>query len=104
MAFLTVARVAEVPPGTSLAREVGGVRFALHHLGSRFYATQDTCCGRASGRLSQGTLHPEDGTVSCPLHEWKFDLATGRFFQSPWVYIKTYPVRIQGDEVQVDVG
>ena len=35
----------------------------------------DNTCPHAGGNLSGGTL--SDSTVTCPWHEWRFDLRTG---------------------------
>lgn len=62
----------------------------------------DNACPHASGNLSGGTLG--DGAVTCPWHEWRFDLRTGVCTQSDRARVARYPVEIRGDDVWVDVG
>jgi len=102
MAFVTVARLSDLPPGKARCVVVDGATVALYRVANRFYATQDTCCGRG-GQLSAGTVNTETRTVSCPLHSWEYDLASGQFAEAPFVRLRTYPVRVAGDEIQVDI-
>ena len=100
--FDTVAKVAETPPGTITVHEVDGVRIALCNVNGRFYAIDDVCT-HDGGPLDQGVL--EGNLVECPRHGAKFDVETGRAVVLPAVRpVRTYPVRVEGDDVQVSVG
>jgi nitrite reductase (NADH) small subunit len=54
------------------------------------YASQAECPHRG-GPLSEGLLGGT--TLICPLHSWKFDLATGEALMGA-CGLKTYPVRV----------
>ena len=56
----------------------------------------------AYARLSDGWL---DGiTIECPLHAARFDIRTGAVLDPPATEdLKTYPVRIVGDDIQVKI-
>ncbi|MBU6433397.1 MAG: Rieske 2Fe-2S domain-containing protein, partial [Nitrospirae bacterium] len=41
--FVTVATVADIPPGTGRTVEVQGVWIALFNVGGSFYAVDNTC-------------------------------------------------------------
>jgi nitrite reductase (NADH) small subunit len=45
----------------------------------------------------------EAGTVTCTWHGWRFSLEDGRWLDSPRSKVKigSYPVRVEGDEIQV---
>ena len=44
----------------------------------------------------------EKGEIECPLHAGRFDIKTGKATAPPCVDdIKTYPVRVEGGEIQV---
>ena len=102
MSFVTVARVADTPPGTISVHEVGAVRIALCNVNGRFYAIDDVCT-HDGGPLDQGELSGQ--LVECPRHGAKFDVTTGRAAVLPAVKpVRTYPVRVEGDDVQVDAG
>ena len=102
MSFVTVARVADTPPGTISVHDVGGARIALCNVNGRFYAIDDVCTHDGSP-LDQGELQGE--LVECPRHGAKFDVTTGRATVLPAVRpVRTYPVRVEGDDVQVDAA
>lgn len=48
-------------------------------------------CPHEGGPLAEGIVG--GCTVICPLHSWKFDLATGACAQDPSRSVRTYPVR-----------
>ena len=98
--FVTVATVQEVPPGASKVVYVQGEMIAIFNVDGRFFAIDNTCPHRG-GPLGAGYL---DGTiVRCPLHYWPFDLRTGESPGSPVDRVLTYAVRLEGDQVQVEV-
>ena len=46
-------------------------------------------------------FHVENGVVTCPWHAWRFRLNDGTWADNPRIKIGSYPVRVEGDEVQV---
>lgn len=62
------------------------------------YAASDTCPHKG-GPLSEGIVHGQ--SVTCPLHNWVFDLNTGQA-QGEDGQIATYPVRVDGDRILID--
>lgn len=76
-------------------------RIAVFHIDGRYFAINNRC-PHAGAALGRGEI---DGTsVECPLHRWKFDLETGECPQSPGTIAATFPVRVNGDTVEVDVS
>jgi nitrite reductase (NADH) small subunit len=66
---------AQIPPGEGRTFDVGGRQVAVFRSrDGRVFATQATCPHRG-GPLADGLVG--DGVVVCPLHEWRFDLASG---------------------------
>lgn len=64
------------------------------------FALRDACPHR-NGPLSQGIVH---GTsVSCPLHNWKIDLATGEALAPDEGCTNVYPVRIRDGMVEIQL-
>jgi nitrite reductase/ring-hydroxylating ferredoxin subunit len=99
MAWQTVARVGAVKPGDVIAVEVDGVKIALGRDGDRYFATQRQCVHRG-GDLSEGIV--SRGHVICPNHGWRFSTATGQHAESSEHCLVIYPVRVTGDEIEVD--
>jgi 3-phenylpropionate/trans-cinnamate dioxygenase ferredoxin subunit len=65
------------------------------------YALRDECTHQAVP-LSDGEV--TDGTIECWLHGSRFDLASGRALSRPATQpVDVYPVRIEGDDVFVNM-
>jgi nitrite reductase/ring-hydroxylating ferredoxin subunit len=95
------AHVNDVPPGTVKACRVQNIPVALYNLDGEFFATHDICT-HAHACLSDGYL--EGDTIECPLHQGVFDVRTGKALSGPVdVDLQTFAVRIEGNEVFVDV-
>ncbi len=85
----------------SIPRDVqlGNRSLVLVKIGETIYAI-DGICTHAFALLSDGYV--EGGTIECPLHAARFDLATGQVLDGPAeTNLKTYPVRLSGEVVQV---
>jgi nitrite reductase/ring-hydroxylating ferredoxin subunit len=108
MAFQTVAKIADIQPGTMKSVAANGKKLLVAHVDGAFYAMQQRC-PHLGGNLSRGRL--EGKTVTCPLHKATFDLTTGEvidvahllFLKFKTKQAATYPVKIDGDSVMVDV-
>ena len=60
----------------------------------------DDRCPHKGGPLSEGIVH---GTqVTCPLHNWVFDMATGQAQGADRGQVVTHPVRVQGGRIWLD--
>jgi nitrite reductase/ring-hydroxylating ferredoxin subunit len=95
------AAFADVVAGQPRLAEVGGVRVVLVRLGDAIHAFGDVCSHRG-GSLSQGKL--SGAKVACPLHGWLYDVRTGQcLFPPRGDAVPSYRVRIEGDNVLVDL-
>ena len=75
---------------------------AIYNIDGELFATDDICT-HAYARLSDGWLDRNE--IECPLHAGRFDVKTGAATAPPCVDpVKTYPVRVEGDEIQVKLG
>ena len=109
MAFVKLAQTSEVAPGGMKKVVHDGQEILLANVGGTLYAIRERCT-HMGGHLSQGTLR--DGIVTCPRHGSRFDVRTGQAVNGPTILflqldtkdIRTYPVRIEGDDVLVEVG
>jgi 3-phenylpropionate/trans-cinnamate dioxygenase ferredoxin subunit len=102
VAEFKVATKSDVPSGNVRVVEANGRRIALANVdGEHFYAVDDVCT-HDNGPLGEGTL--ADNLIECPRHGARFDLTTGAVRALPAVRpIRTYPVRLEGEDVYVDV-
>lgn len=72
--FQAVLRVDELPEGTMRRVSRGDLDLLLAHTERGIFVTEDRC-PHMSAPLSIGEL--DDCIVACPLHEGRFDLASG---------------------------
>ena len=97
--WVEAARVDDIDPDEPLAVTLNGRDIALYKLPDGLYAT-DNLCTHAFATLSDGFL--ENGEIECPLHQGRFDVATGKALCEPATDdIRTYPVKVDGATVFV---
>ena|SRR5436190_2378280 len=95
---VTVARVEDVPPGTTKRVRAGELELALTRIGDEFYATQGQCL-HLKGPLGEGRV--DDHVLSCPWHGWQYDVRTGLNEFDHAIQLQTYPVRVEDGDVKV---
>jgi len=64
-------------------------------------SAMDNVCLHRGGPLGQGVI--ADNKVVCPWHGWMWDPKTGVADQNPAARIAVYPVKLEGDEIYVQV-
>ncbi|QNN52891.1 non-heme iron oxygenase ferredoxin subunit [Nocardioides mesophilus] len=102
MSFTRACALAEVAVDSSLAVNVDGVDVAVVRAGEDVFAIRDEC-SHAAVPLSEGDV--EGCEIECWLHGSRFDLRTGKPSGPPATEpVPTYPVRVEGDDVLVDVS
>lgn len=60
----------------------------------------DNACPHASGNLSAGEVVGD--VVTCPWHQWAFDLKTGVCVDSPRARVRRYAAEIRDGAVWID--
>ena len=65
------------------------------------FATSNTCPHK-QGPLNEGIVHARK--VTCPLHNWVFDLETGEALGADEGRIETYPVKIEDGRLLLDAS
>lgn len=100
--FVSVAKVGDIPLGEGRSFPVNGRMVAIFHVDDGYFAISDFC-PHMGASLAAG--HVEDGAVMCPWHAWRFCIQDGTWLDNPKSNLKTdsFPVRIEGDDIQVDV-
>ncbi len=89
----------DVPLGEGRVVAIEGRRIAVFRTRHGWYALGARCPHRG-GPLTDGIV--ADGCVICPLHDRRFDLATGRCHNDPAMAVDVHRVELRGDEVWVD--
>jgi len=102
MSWIDIGDVTDIP--------LRGARLLKTHLGciavfrtaeTEVYAASNTCPHKG-GPLSEGIVHGQ--SVTCPLHNWVFDLNTGQAQGADDGEIATYPVRLEGTRILIDAA
>lgn len=97
--WVPLARVSEL---TSTTHEfvVEDTIVAVFQVDGHWHAL-DGVCPHQGGPLGRGCL---TGTiVTCPWHGWQFDVTDGRHQLNARLHQPSFPVRIEGDQLWVDL-
>jgi nitrite reductase (NADH) small subunit len=100
MLELPIAPLEAIPPGEGRSFSAMGYQIAIFRSrDGQVFATQASCPHRG-GPLADGLLGGT--TLICPLHGWKFDLATGAPLMGE-CGLKTFPARLD-DQGRIVIG
>ena len=99
--WVRAAARSDLAEGEVIGVEVAGHSIALYDADGNLFAT-DNICTHAYACLSDGWLDGE--VIECPLHAARFDIRTGKVLDPPATEdLKTYPVRVVDDEIEVRI-
>jgi nitrite reductase (NADH) small subunit len=100
--FQTVAHVGDIPEGGGRSFCVKGKMIAIFFVKGEYSAINDLC-PHMGASLAAGYV--EDNGVICPWHAWRFCIKSGTWLDNPNSKTRTesYPVRLIGNEIQVEV-
>lgn len=96
--FQRVARIDEIPPGTSKVVEVNDRSIAVFNVEGALYAIYNIC-PHEGGPLGEGSL--KGCVVSCPWHDLAFDVRNGHATDDGGYCVGSYEVCIREQEVFV---
>jgi len=78
-----------------------GVNVVLARVDGSIYAISGKCthmaCPLFAGRLN-------GYTITCPCHDWRFDIRTGKFLDASELGLEVYPVKSETGKVYIDVN
>ncbi len=100
-AWIDIVSKADVPEDDVMGVDIDAKSIALYQLDGEIFAT-DNICTHGNARLCDGFL--EGHEIECPLHQGKFDIRSGKAMCAPLTEdIRTYPVKIEGDRVFIEI-
>ena len=101
MAFVKAAKVSDIPPGRIRVVELEEEDVALCNVDGEIYAVANVCT-HDGGPLGDGYLLGDE--IECPRHGARFNVRTGEVKSLPAIMpIPTLEVKIEGDEIWIDV-
>ena len=108
--WFKVGQVADFPADGGLCVQAAQRQIAVFNFERRgeWFATDNQCPHKQQMAISRGMIgsHGEDcePKVACPFHKKTFSLLDGRCLSEDDFQLKTYPVKVDQDEVWVAVG
>ncbi|HEY6971930.1 MAG TPA: Rieske 2Fe-2S domain-containing protein [Candidatus Angelobacter sp.] len=89
-------------PAEGQAKEftLGNQTICIANVGGE-YSAMDNVCIHRGGPLGQGMV--EEGKIVCPWHGWQYDPKTGQAAHSPLARVAVYPLRIEDEDVFVEI-
>ena len=106
--FVKVAEISEIPSGQMKVVNIEEKEILIANVNGTYYAIGNICTHK-EGDLSKGTLHGT--TVTCPKHNAKFDVATGKvisypkvgFFHPKVADAPSFAVKVEKESIMVNL-
>ena len=99
--WIDIAALTDIPKLGARVIKTDTVNIAVFRTSNNeVFALKDECPHR-KGPLSQGIVH--DTTVTCPLHNWKINLASGEAKAPDEGCTRTYPVKVENGRIYLSL-
>lgn len=96
-----VAKVLDLPNMGKKLVELDGQQVLLINDKGSIYAVDGECPHQGAPLLAAIV---KDGFISCPRHGYRFGLKDGVCKEHPDFVLKSWPVRVEGDDILVDLA
>ena len=99
--MIDIAALDDIPrQGARVVKTAFGCVAVFRTADDQVFALDDRCPHKG-GPLSEGIVH---GTqVTCPLHNWAFDMATGQAQGADDGAVATHPVQVAAGRILLDI-
>jgi nitrite reductase/ring-hydroxylating ferredoxin subunit len=98
MPFTKAADASALPPGSLIEANINGNSYAICNVGGEVRAFDGIC---PHAPLGEGNL--VDGNLVCPWHAWEYDARTGVNTFDDTCVLASFPVKIEGADILIDV-
>jgi nitrite reductase (NADH) small subunit/3-phenylpropionate/trans-cinnamate dioxygenase ferredoxin subunit len=95
-----MGKLADLPVGGVLEKRIRARRVAVFNVAGKLYGLEADC-KHMGASLAAGMV--KDGIVTCRWHHWRYVLDTGECLNLKGAYLKRYDVKVQGDDIYVQV-
>ena len=96
--WMFAGTLSDIPEGGIVATKLGGENLLLSRQGAVVTCFQNACAHLGLA-LDEGEV--ENGIITCPHHEFQYDLASGECLTAPEVQLQAHAVRVVGRRVEV---
>lgn len=101
MAEVVFGKVSEIEEGKLNVKRFGRKKIAVVFYENQYYAFKDACT-HVEVPLSEGKLCGK--IIECTRHGAKFDITNGQVLSPPAITnLETYTVRLENDEIKIEV-
>src|SRR6185503_10589352 len=98
--FRKIGKVADIEEGHSRVMDVDGLAIAVYKVNGKISVSENRC-PHSNGPLGEGKL--EGSIITCPLHQWKFDVNGGQCQNIPAVKLKMFEVKVEGEDIFIKI-
>jgi nitrite reductase (NADH) small subunit len=95
--WIELGRIEAVPQRGARCITTPTGKIAVFRTANDQVYAMDNRCPHKGGPLSEGIVH--GSSVTCPLHNWVFDLATGEAQGADEGKVRTYPVKVENGRI-----
>lgn len=100
--WIDIGALEDIPArGARVVRTAFGCVAVFRTGSDEVFALEDRCPHKG-GPLSEGIVHGQ--SVTCPLHNWVFDLETGLAQGADEGQVQTFPARIEAGRILLDAA
>lgn len=96
----TALKLEDIPVGESRCAQVGDVQVGLFRNPDGLFAI-DNICPHRGAPLHDGVVF--EGAVTCPWHQWQFQLEDGVCRNIPQVRVAAYPVEVRDGAIWINL-
>ncbi len=99
--WIEIAKLEDIPPlGSRVVKTPDADIAVFRTRDDQVFALRDAC-PHENGPLSQGIVHGT--TVTCPLHNWRIDLASGEALDPDEGCTHTYATKVEDGRVYLSI-
>ena len=99
--YTKLARVNDIAENTGVEVRYLGRSVAIWKIKGKLYAT-DGSCKHLKAPLVKGRIYACE--ITCKWHHWRYDIPTGKCKTNDWAQLRTFPVKVEGEDVLVDIA
>ena len=93
-----IGKIDDIPEGKGRAFKAGRVTVAVFRANGKVFAMNNRCVHKGAS-MCEGEITDGGKVVRCPWHNWAFNLASGTHCCDANDKIRTYEVKMDGDQV-----
>ena len=95
-----VCPASDLPPGGARSIQLFGRPFAVFNIDGDLFGI-DGACRHMKANLAAGRI--EGATVECFMHQWRYDVRTGKCLSNDHGDVKTFPTKTENNEIWIGV-